>query len=185
MIRNLRRQTADGFTELFPRKHKAPRSCHVPSDKEEPQLSSHGAAGTEAEQRLHLPREPTPSPFMLLAVLAQLLNCVYTVATSWGSFPLPTPSWITFLLCTFKKHRQVNRNTAASENKVRLEQSMCQKELSDLFVLLAVQKGTCKRHPCPVLLCKGSQQSSLKPPHLPRVSGTEGCCQNRCELPFP
>ncbi|ELR57004.1 hypothetical protein M91_04970 [Bos mutus] len=48
--------------ELFPREHGTPRSCQVPGDKEEPQLSSQGAARTEAKQSPHQPENPADTP---------------------------------------------------------------------------------------------------------------------------
>lgn len=46
----------------FPQEHGTPRSCQVPGDKEEPQLSSQGAARTEAEQSPHQPENPADTP---------------------------------------------------------------------------------------------------------------------------
>lgn len=145
---------------LVPVKSLVTRRSHSFPHREQP--------GRKRSRALTSPRT-RPTPLLSLVVLVCLLNNMYTVVTSWGSPPHP-PSWITSLLCAFKKLSRVNGNSSSREQN-QLEQPVFQTELSALLVSIAVQKGIHNRHLCRIFALQRSPQNSLKPSHLPRRSG--------------
>ena len=86
---------------LVPAKSLVTRRSHSFPHREQP--------GRKQSRALISPRT-RPTPLVALAVLVRLLSNVYAVVTSWVSSPHP-PSWITSLLCTFKKLSWVNGNS--------------------------------------------------------------------------